>query len=77
MDYNTRKTLPTCSKCKRAVRFQSVQVIATPSGDKMVDVFQCDSCGRLLARKSPRLGRLNGRANAMARSFSASFRSLI
>ena len=41
--------LPNCSKCEQATAWHSDQQVHTRDGDALMQVFNCEACGRLKA----------------------------
>jgi len=42
---------PTCSKCEQPMAWHSDQDVHTRGEDALMQVFKCEACGRLKARR--------------------------
>jgi len=40
---------PLCSKCREPMALHSIQLVKTPGGEEVMQVFECENCGRLRA----------------------------
>jgi ribosomal protein L37AE/L43A len=42
-------SVPDCPKCNRAMKWDSLQTVATRHGKEAMQIFKCETCARLAA----------------------------